>query len=129
MGENAARLPATLLNIPMTRGGLFCAAICWLVCASTNGQSGITSNGTLRKSVSPAGGPGSSYKQALIIYASDESSGVGSEYRFLSAHFPGAKEISRSREYYSKTTYDVITFVAPDGNKRAVYFDYRIHKG
>src|SRR5690242_1865873 len=111
----------------MTRTGLFAAAICCLICSLTSGQSGVTSNGTLRKSVSGPGGPGSSYKNALIIYAPDESSGINSEYRFLSAHFPGAKAISRSREYYTRTTYDVITFVAADGNKRALYFDYRIH--
>jgi len=112
----------------MNRTALLCFIVSWFVCMSGYGQGAITANGTLRKSA-PRGGPGSSYANAVTIYASDANSGVASEYRYLSAHFPGSKPINHSREYYTNRKYDVLTFATPDGKTSRLYFDYRISRG
>jgi hypothetical protein len=112
----------------MNRITVLCVVVFWFLCASTYGQGPITANGTLRKST-PPGGPGSSYANAVTIYASDANSGVASEYQYLSAHFPGSKPINHSREYYTNRKYDVLTFATPDGKTRRLYFDYRISRG
>ena len=112
----------------MNRTTALCVVVFWFLCASSYGQGAITANGTLRKST-PPGGPGSSYRNAVTIYASDDNNGVASEYRYLSAHFPGSKLINRTREFYTNRTYDVLTFATPDGKTSRLYFDYRIHRG
>jgi hypothetical protein len=95
----------------------------------TRGQEiGISSGGTTRKFVTPPGGPGSSYRKAITIEARDDNSGIKSEYAYLAAHFPGCKAINYKREFYSKRTYDIITFTAPNGETRALFFEYIIHR-
>src|SRR5437868_3439502 len=107
---------------------LLWVAVCCLVCwSSGDAQNGITANGTLRPGI-PAGGPGSSYTKAVPIYARDGASGVPSEYRYLSAHFPGSKPINHNREFYTDRMYDVLTFATVDGKTSRLIFDYRIHK-
>jgi hypothetical protein len=113
----------------MNRLILVCTIVCSIGSTPVNGQIEASSHGgTIRKFVVPPGGPGSSYAKAVVITASDDTSGIGSEYRYLSAHFPGSKPINHGREFYTKRTYDIITFTTPDSQKRALYFEYHIHR-
>ena len=98
------------------------------VYASAYGQGPVTANGSLRKTDTSSGGQGSSYAKAVMIYARDENGGVASEYRYLSAHFPGSKPINHNREFYTNKRYDVLTFATADGKTSRLYFDYRIHR-
>ena len=93
-----------------------------------HGQIGVFSKGaTTRKVENSSGGPGSSYKKAVPIHAADWKSGVASEYSYIQTHFPGCKALNHAREFYTDKTFDVITFTASDGVKRAVYFRYLKH--
>src|SRR5207248_6979662 len=88
-----------------------------------------STGGTVRRQFGDSkAGPGSSYRKAIPIHSSDYTSGVNSEYRYLAAHFPGAKPVNHGREYYTKRTYDVITFVTSDGQRRALYFELFVSK-
>ena len=88
----------------------------------------LTGGTVRRQSGSSKAGPGSSYRKAIPIHSADYTSGVKSEYGYLAAHFPGAKPVNHGREYYTKRTYDVITFVTPDGERRALYFELFVSK-
>lgn len=99
-----------------------------LAAASTaHGQMGVTNGGTTRKFVSVTGGNGSSFGKAIVIHAHDWTSGVDTEYAYVSSHFPGAKVVNFSRQYSLRTTYDIITFTTRDGKTQVLYFDYRKH--
>jgi hypothetical protein len=94
-----------------------------LLCTlSISAQIGISSGGTTRKFVTPPGGPGSSYNKAISIHGTKKDSGVHAEYAYLASHFPGAKPLNHSREFYTYRMYDVITFQTSAGEKRALYF-------
>jgi hypothetical protein len=97
---------------------------------ATSGQEiGISSGGTTRTFVTPPGGPGSSYRKAIIIEGRDDTSAIPSEYAYLQRYFPGCKAINHKREFYTKRTYDIITFTTPNGEKRALFFEYVMHRG
>ena len=85
-------------------------------------QIGISSGGTTRTFVTPPGGPGSSYNKAISIHGTKKDTGVHAEYAYLASHFPGAKPLHHSREFYTYRMYDVITFQTAAGQKRALYF-------
>jgi hypothetical protein len=90
----------------------------------TSGQ-GVSAGGTTRKFVGTE--KGASFANPIVIYVSNEKSGVASEYNYLSVHFPGSKPINHTRQFATNRTYDIITFTAADGKRRLLYFDYRIH--
>lgn len=111
----------------MKRYLLFCTLGCLLAVPAASAQIGINSRGTTRKFATPPGGPGSSYNKAISIHAPDWTSGVNTEYNYVRAHFPKCKALKHSREWYTDKTYDVITFLMPDGTTRALYFRYWKH--
>ena len=118
--------PVTLLMKHFLMLGMIVSLI---ATGTTRGQEiGVSSGGTTRTFVTPPGGPGSSYHKAIIIEGRDETSGIQSEYVYLQRHFPGCKAINHKREFYTKRTYDIITFTTPAGEKRALYFEYVVHR-
>jgi hypothetical protein len=112
----------------MNRLLILCLPLCCLAVIPLSAQMGMTTGGTVRKLYAPPGGPGSSYQRAIPITAPDETSGVKSEYAYLTKNFPGSKPINHSRESYTGRTYDVITFTTSGGQKRTVFFTYMIHR-
>jgi len=107
---------------------MLCGAFCGLAIIHVGAQMEIPSGGTIRKLNAPPGGPGSSYYRAIPITASDETSGVASEYAYLARNFPGSKAINHSREWYTGRRYDVITFTTSGGEKRILFFAYKISR-
>jgi len=110
----------------MNRLLILCGAL--LAVIQANAQMEIQSGGTIRRLNAPPGGPGSSYHKAIPITASDEQSGVKSEYAYLARNFPGSKPINHSREWYTGRRYDVITFTSSSGEKRILFFAYKISR-
>jgi hypothetical protein len=110
---------------PMKHIAYWCLSLTLFGSSTMTAQIGIQAGGTTRTFATPPGGPGSSYNKAIVIHGSKSDSGVRSEYGYLAAHFPGSKALNHSREYYTKRTYDVLTFVTHDGQKRALYFEYQ----
>ncbi len=105
---------------------LLCFLGAQLVPLVANAQIGITAHGTTRKFVSSKGGEGSSFNKPIYIHAADWSSGVQSEFAYAKAHFPGAKVLTRNRQYTADKTFDILTLQMPSGEKRLLYFDYRL---
>ena len=70
-----------------------------------------------------AGGDGSSVAKAVVILGATESTGVGAEYDWLDAHFPGWKLSDQSLLNRDGRAYDVMNFTLPDGSKHSIYFD------
>ena len=112
----------------MNRLLVLCGALCALAVAPLGAQMEIPSGGTIRKLNVPPGGPGSSYQRAIPITAPDERSGVQTEYAYLAKNFPGSKPINHSREWYTGRRYDVITFTTSGGQKRTLFFAYKIYR-
>jgi len=107
---------------------LLCGALCGIAVIPLSAQMEIQTGGTIRKLNAPPGGPGSSYQRAIPITASDERSGVPSEYAYLAKNFPGSKPINHSREWYTGRRYDVITFTTSGGQKRNLFFAYKVYR-
>ena len=73
--------------------------------------------------VSYGGGDGSSFKQAVIIVAGDEISGVAAEYAYLKKHYPGYRMRSQTQNDRNKNSYDILRFQDADGKERTIFFD------
>src|SRR4051812_32320227 len=112
----------------MNRLSILCGALCWLAVIPLSAQTEIQTGGTIRKMNAPPGGPGSSYQRAVPITAPNDTSGVNSEYAYLTKNFPGSKPINHSREWYTGRRYDVITFTTSGGQKRILFFVYRVYR-
>jgi|ERR1043166_3071610 hypothetical protein len=67
-------------------------------------------------------GDGSSFEQAVIIQASNESAGVAAEYAWLRARYPIYRLQLQSLQQNGNRAYDRMDIVTPQG-PRSVYFD------
>ena len=68
------------------------------------------------------GGNGTSYRKALLVHAPAGSNPSGREYEHVMSRFPTCKLVKYQREFYTAKTYDILTFVTPDGATRALFF-------
>jgi hypothetical protein len=68
------------------------------------------------------GGNGTSYRKAILVHTPAGANPVGREYEYVMSRFPTCKVTKYQREFYTSRTYDILTFVAPDGATRALFF-------
>lgn len=66
---------------------------------------------------------GSSYEKAIIIKEKSETTGVAAEYKWVNAHYPGAKTEKQGLVHHNGTDYDILTIRLSDGSEKDVYFD------
>ena len=104
------------------------AALALVACETPTTSTRPAQTGGLRppgpaKPVTFSGGNGSSYKTAIVVHASDEKSGVHSEYEYIRAHYPGAQFRGQVLALENGKSYDVMTFLDGSGKKRVLYFD------
>jgi len=68
------------------------------------------------------GGNGTSYRKAILVHTPAGSNPSGREYDYVMSRFPSCKVIKYQREFYTSKTYDIVTFLTPDGATRALFF-------
>ncbi len=100
---------------------LFLAILSVLFSCSTK-KLGNTSTSISSRSVLPAN-DGSSYEKAVVIQEKSEMTGVDAEYAWLRKYYPGYKFNGQSLNSHEKKSYDIISIVTADGEKKDVYFD------
>lgn len=69
-----------------------------------------------------SGGDGKSCDTAVVVHASDETSGVAAEYQWIREHFPGAKVTSQSLTQCKDRPADVLKFSSTQGDTE-IWFD------
>ena len=87
--------------------------------ASAPATPGGNASGTTRLEV----GDGRSFESAIVIAATDESSGVKAEYAWIGQHIPGGKPAGQSLLPHGRKICDLIHVKLPDETIRDVYFD------
>jgi len=75
------------------------------------------------KSITFAGGDGSTLDKAVVIKGATAATGVHAEYEWLTKHFPGYKMKEQALTSRNGRSYDVLHFTTPDGKAHEVYFD------
>jgi hypothetical protein len=70
-----------------------------------------------------AGGVGSSYAAAIIVPATNETTGGRWEYAYIRAHYPGSKFMYQAVGSHGGKPYDIMTFRTVDGKQHRLYFD------
>ena len=66
---------------------------------------------------------GSSFKKAVIILDTTESSGVDAEYKWLALHYPGYTTKEQSLNMDDKQPYDILYIKTKEGEEKKVFFD------
>ena len=75
------------------------------------------------KAESAATDDGHSFETAIVINASNESTGVAAEYAWIRAHLPGSRPAGQAVLNHAGKMYDLIHVKLPNGSMRDVYFD------
>ncbi|HTA27113.1 MAG TPA: hypothetical protein VK809_04960 [Bacteroidia bacterium] len=67
---------------------------------------------------------GSSFKKAVIILDTTESSGVTAEYNWLALHYPGYSSNEQALAIGDdKHPYDILHIITKEGEEKKIYFD------
>jgi hypothetical protein len=87
-------------------------------CASSGAPSPSTAGDMIY-----GGGDGSSCAQAVVIKAAHEGEGVGEEYRWLAARYPGYTRRSQALTRCGAHAADRLSITTADGRDLDVWFD------
>jgi hypothetical protein len=66
---------------------------------------------------------GSTIEKAIVIKASDESTGVRAEYVMLGKMYPNFKMKSQGTTSKGSKNYDIMSIITADGTQKVIYFD------
>jgi hypothetical protein len=66
---------------------------------------------------------GSSYENAIVLQAKNESHGVDAEYAWIRQHYPGSVVRGQLLSYKDHKPYDIIGITTTDGKDLSIYFD------
>jgi hypothetical protein len=80
-------------------------------------------SGGSNKTTATSEGGGTSFADAVVIDADNESTGVDAEYAWLKSHYPGYRLIKQSLVTHEGKPYDVMNIKTAGGEKKDVYFD------